>query len=38
MNDLSSAMTAPRVDALGDTGLDITLADGRSHYFNYYWL
>ena len=42
MNDLSSPMTAPpaapAVLALGETGLDITLADGRAHYFNYYWL
>ena len=31
-------MTAPHVTEIGDKGLHITLSDGGSHYFNYYWL
>ena len=31
-------MTAPHVTEVGDKGLHITLSDGGSHYFNYYWL
>ena len=31
-------MTAPHVTEIGYKGLHITLSDGRSHYFNYYWL
>ncbi|APO87396.1 MULTISPECIES: TauD/TfdA family dioxygenase [unclassified Marivivens] len=38
MNELSSTMTAPHVTEVGDKGLHITLSDGGSHYFNYYWL
>ena len=38
MNELSSTMTAPHVTEIGDKGLHITLSDGGSHYFNYYWL
>ncbi|GAB5433177.1 MAG: gamma-butyrobetaine dioxygenase [Epibacterium sp.] len=38
MNDLSSSPTVATIAGLGDKGLDITLADGATHYFNYYWL
>ncbi|WP_424931363.1 TauD/TfdA family dioxygenase [Amaricoccus macauensis] len=38
MNQLSSSLTTPNVVALGEHGLDVTLADGRTQYFNYYWL
>ena len=31
-------MTAPHVTEVGYKGLHITLSDGGSHYFNYYWL
>jgi gamma-butyrobetaine dioxygenase len=38
MNDLSSSLAIPAVTGLGEKGLDITLPDGKTHYFNYYWL
>ncbi|MBU2961273.1 TauD/TfdA family dioxygenase [Citreicella sp. C3M06] len=38
MNDLSSPITASHAITLGEKGLDITLPDGKAHYFNYYWL
>lgn len=38
MNELSFTMTAPHVTEIGNKGLHITLSDGKTHYFNYYWL
>ncbi len=38
MNELSSTMIAPHVTELAEKGLHITLSDGISYYFNYYWL
>ncbi|NIY73494.1 DUF971 domain-containing protein [Marivivens donghaensis] len=38
MNELSSTMIAPHVTDLSEKGLHITLSDGISYYFNYYWL
>lgn len=38
MNELSSTMIAPHVTELAEKGLYITLSDGISYYFNYYWL
>lgn len=35
MNVMTMPMSAP---VLKDCGLEITLSDGASHYFNYYWL
>lgn len=38
MNDLRSPRVVPEVAGLGEKGLDIMLANGKAHYFNYYWL
>lgn len=35
MNVITSPVAAP---VLKDNGVEITLSDGASHYFNYYWL
>jgi gamma-butyrobetaine dioxygenase len=35
MNVMTTQMSVP---VLKDCGLEITLSDGASHYFNYYWL
>jgi gamma-butyrobetaine dioxygenase len=35
MNIMTAPLSAP---VLKDNGLEITLSDGASHYFNYYWL
>ncbi len=33
-----ATIAAAPAPALSDTGLEVTLADGTGHYFNYYWL
>ncbi|TDE36601.1 TauD/TfdA family dioxygenase [Antarcticimicrobium sediminis] len=38
MNTITYPVAASPLVTLGERGLDITLGDGKTHYFNYYWL